>query len=170
MTPFFTIKIPCFFIRQMWTDSWIGRKNHSTAPSGIKPRSLDCRSDALTSELWRHDGNCVLILVFTKLSVLFHYEVTRMFERTNRKHSFLSGQFHLIKFLYFFYPTNVNWQLNWSAEKNTAQPRRGARNFRFERLYLNPASIRWSLRVCRLEHAGHLFQVVKKNWQLGERQ
>ena len=32
----------------------------------------------------------------------------------------------------------------------------------------NPASFRWSLRVCRLKHPGHL--IVKKNWQLGERQ
>ena len=41
-------------------------------------------------------------------------------------------------------------------------------NFQFEQLQLNPASFRWSLRVRRLEHAGHL--IVEKNWQLGERQ
>ena len=41
-------------------------------------------------------------------------------------------------------------------------------NFRFEQVKLNPASFRWSPRVCSLEHAGHL--VVKKNWQLDERQ
>ena len=33
---------------------------------------------------------------------------------------------------------------------------------------LNLVSFRWSLRVCRLEHAGHL--ETKKNRQLGEKQ
>ena len=40
-------------------------------------------------------------------------------------------------------------------------------NFWFEQVYLNAESFRWCLRVCRLEHPGHL--VVKKNWRLRER-
>ena len=35
-------------------------------------------------------------------------------------------------------------------------------------LIIKSSEFRWSLRVCRLKHSGHL--VVKQNWQFGERQ
>ena len=57
--------------------------------------------------------------------------VNRSYNKTNISDQieilFLSGPFHLIKLLFFFYPTNVNWQLDQTKKKKTtAQPRRGS--------------------------------------------
>ena len=38
------------------------------------------------------------------------------------ENSFLSGPLHLIKLLSFFYPTNVNWQLDQTKKKHSAAP------------------------------------------------
>ena len=60
---------------------------------------------------------------------------------------------------FFFYPTknNMNWQLDQTKKKISIWT-----------IIIKPSEFRWSLRVCRLKHSGHL--VVKQNWQFGERQ
>ena len=73
-----------FSIRQMWTDSWIRRKKTQRSPAG--DRTCVFRLPAGRSNYWATKPRQELranFLSFTKLSVLFHYEVTRMFEPTN---------------------------------------------------------------------------------------
>ena len=84
------------------------------------------------------DRNCVRIFVFHQLymSVLFHYEVTRVFEPTNTwrptlldsiivvqiENLFLSGPFHQSKLLSFFCIRQM-WTDSWiRRKKNTTQP------------------------------------------------
>ena len=126
-------------IWQMWTDSWIRREKHNAAPLGIEPGSSDCRSDTLTTVLRNHDTNCVQIFVFHQAVSSFsqrgdpnvgaykHEETNEnllhLFITVQIENWFLLGPFHLIKQLtpFFFYLTNVNWQLDQTKKKTTTQ-------------------------------------------------
>ena len=88
------------------------------------------------NSLRSHDRNCVRIFVFHQLymSVLFHYEVTRVFEPTNTwrptlldsiivvqiENLFLSGPFHLSKLLSFFCIRQL-WTDSWIRRKKKTQ-------------------------------------------------
>ena len=130
-TPFFFLSDKC----QLTAGS--DEKNTAQPSPGIEPGSSDCRSDALTTELRSHDRNCVRIFF------VFHQAVSSFS---------LRGDPHVRACKHF---------CRIEKERSLIRMVPTGTNFRFEQLYLNLASFRWSLRVCRLKHAGHL--VVKKN-------
>ena len=93
------------------------------------------------TELRSHDRNCVRIFVFHQAVSSFslqgdpHDVRTYTHTETNEnsldlitivqiEKSFLSGSFHLIKLLSFFYPTKCELTAGSDKKKKTAQPRR----------------------------------------------